>query len=199
MQGVTQCQGNRVALIGLPETCSRRSWRQRRRTCDVVLVAAEVLRLCLGPETAVPVHNNLPDNLHGRRGACSTACSPPSGMRAVTKLTASHIPHRAAFSLVAARRRLRTELRSVARLAALLRRQGYTCICEIAEGVLRELWGAMEASRDCQSGHHVWGTLKRRSALQAVSPARSPFSVRPNSPLPACFGRPPLSLRAAQS
>ena len=35
------------------------------RTCHVVLVLTEVLGLGLGPETAVPVHDELPDDLRG--------------------------------------------------------------------------------------------------------------------------------------
>ncbi len=37
-------------------------------TGDVVLVAAEVLRLGLGPEAAVAVHDDLPDDLQGGSG-----------------------------------------------------------------------------------------------------------------------------------
>ena len=37
------------------------------RTRDVVLVAAEVLRLGLGLEAAVAMHDDLPDDLHGEK------------------------------------------------------------------------------------------------------------------------------------
>ena len=74
---------NSAAWLNKIQHCRRhcRCLCRRLPTCDVVLVAAEVLRLCLGPKAAVAVHNHLPYHLQQPGGVERDSRSCAAAMR----------------------------------------------------------------------------------------------------------------------